>query len=108
MDGTICLPQSAEPLEIHGLSESARSREAVEVDESPRALKPARETSAAYEAWLHQPARTKIRRPLSPICPLIIGERPPTPPLWRRAEVQRILPLAGSIALHIAVLLVGL
>ncbi|MBC8107475.1 MAG: hypothetical protein H7Z14_12855 [Anaerolineae bacterium] len=103
MDGTICLPTVAEPLEIHGQPSSARPHDAAH----HHASKPP-DRSSPYEAWLHQPARTKIRRPLSPICPMIIGERPPPPAFWHREEVKRFFPLAGSIALHLAIITFGL
>lgn len=103
MDGTLSSPTSAEPLKIHGLPERARSR-GLRRKRGAQQHDPER---VAHHAWLTQPARTHVRRPLSPTCRLIIGERLPPPTFWQRPIVQRIAPWVGSIAIHVAIIAFG-
>ena len=108
MEVTIGAEGSVDTIELIDAHDESVERARTRTRRARRSVAPDAAAEAAHLAWLTQPARTQVRRPLSPVCPLIIGERLPPPRFWRRAGVQRALPWIGSIALHLALMVIGL
>lgn len=117
MDRSVCaddaiasdeLISALDSLELHELSSRARKYVVRAKSNSEQTKDSKDERAIAHVRWLSQPARTRIRRPLSPLCPTTIGDAIPPATFWHRPAVQRAAPWVISVSVHLVILLLGL